>query len=196
LAIFRALPIVIAMLVSFALTIAYEYWQHRTDSMVSMAPIAPPADERPTAPPRYSALAGNDGRPTAHMRTMAPRIPVDAQPSAAAISAPPSNDDGPMLPVIFSIVSRDVYGAEETPDGSMQNVTNKVTEVLLVNSSDQRLNITATEVDSDHGISQAQISIAEGAQRRIGVNQGLKMASGAEITLRSNPYRDLKQQVP
>lgn len=101
-----------------------------------------------------------------------------------------------MLPVIFSIVSRDVYGAEETPDGSMQNVTNKVTEVLLVNSSDQRLNITATEVDSDHGISQAQISIAEGAQRRIGVNQGLKMASGAEITLRSNPYRDLKQQVP
>jgi hypothetical protein len=124
--------------------------------------------------------------------------PSDRPPPAhQAPETPPSNYDGPDLPIVFAFSERSVYTTEEGADGKMVNVSKRVKEGIIFNSSDKPLNITATEVNiATQETSQTQFVLSGGTQRHFGAEQGLKMLSGDQMTLRSAAYKDSVQQVP
>ena len=114
-----------------------------------------------------------------------------------AEETPPSNYDGPDLPVVFAFSERAVYTTEEDGDGKMINVSKRVKEGIISNSSDKPLSITATEVNiATQETSQTQFVLSAGTQKHFGSDQGLKMISGDQMTLRSPTFRDSVQQIP
>jgi hypothetical protein len=118
-------------------------------------------------------------------------------PSNQAQEMPTSNYDGPDLPVVFAFSERATYTAEENDEGKLVNVSKQVKEGIISNSSDGPLTITATEVNiATQETSQTQFVLSAGTQKHFGSDQGLKMISGDQLTLRSPSYRDFSQQIP
>jgi hypothetical protein len=161
----------------------------------TIAPATAPAIA--PAVQQAAPIVNDEAAPAIHDRVAVVPSHAPIADSAPPIVTPPSNYDGPPMQVIFSIVNRNIYATEDDSDGVTRNVTKNVNEVILVNSSDQPLTITATELNpSTQETVQAQFFMAVGMQRHIGPDQGLKMLSGDEITLRSPSYRDLTQSIP
>ena len=66
-----------------------------------------------------------------------------------------------------------------------------------MNESDQSFNITAIEVNlATLEASQAGFLLAKGAQKHFGIDDGLKMQSGDQLTLRSAGFRDMTRTIP
>jgi len=118
-------------------------------------------------------------------------------PISQAQETPASDDYGPELPVVFAFSERYVYTTEEDADGQTANVSKRVKEGIISNSSDKPLTITATEVNiATQETSQAQFVLSVGMQKHFGSDQGLKMISGDQMTLRSPTYRESVLQIP
>ena len=113
-------------------------------------------------------------------------------------SAPESpNYDAPELPIVFAFAERMLYTTEENDSGSLVNVSKRIKEGVITNSSDKPLSITAIEVNlPTQETSQIQLLLGAGAQKHFGPEQGLKMISGDQLTLRSASYRESVQQIP
>jgi len=183
--------IVATMIVSFSLSFAAMWWQRRAAMLA--VPVLITKTPRPSAPSIAPAFAP----PAPSKDSPHPPVPVTAPAAATAIDAPSNNYDGPELPVIFSVLSKSVYTAEEDAQGAAVNVTKNVNEAIVVNSSDKPLTIIVTEVNiPTQEASQAQLVLPPGGQRHFGENDGLKMVSGDQLTLRSPSYRDLTRQIP
>jgi hypothetical protein len=197
----RILPIVSVMLVSFVLTLAYGYWRQRPAPAAAATATAPSPVSRDGVPmieraaPPGTIGAENGSAPPARPVTAA-KDDTQQKPKARQIVVPPRNVDGPTMPVVFSISSRVVNEAEDVP-GVAQAGSRRILEGVVYNSSDQNLQLTITEQNPETlDISQTQVLVLAGVQQRFGADDGLKMASGAEVTLHSDPYRDQSQRVP
>jgi hypothetical protein len=185
------LHITLTLLIGIALGCGVLYWSgNRTTPAPSASiPPAPPAalPRAPDAPSILKPVVAQSierasGRP-------ASRDPVQ--------ETPPSNYDGPDLPVAFAIAERFLYTTEENDEGSMINVSKRVKEGIISNSSDKPLTITAIEVNiATQDASQTQFVLSGGTQMHFGPDQGLKMISGDQMTLRSPSYKDFVQQIP
>jgi hypothetical protein len=186
------LHITLTLLVGVAIACGALYWSGKNPSP---APLTATSPSTPAAPlPRA---------------TVAPTIPTPmlAQPVESARDrpvsktqvqeSPPSNYDGPDLPVEFAFSERSVYTTEDNAEGNMINVSKRVKEAIVTNTSDKPLTITATEVNiATQETSQAQFVLSAGTQKHFGTDQGLKMISGDQMTLRSPSYKDLVQPIP
>jgi len=127
----------------------------------------------------------------------ADRASVPPVPGNRAQETPSDNYDGPDLPIVFAFSERATYTAEENDEGKLVNVSRQVKEGIISNSSGEPLTITATEVNiATQETSQTQFVLSAGTQKHFGSDQGLKMISGDQLTLRSPSYRDFSQQIP
>jgi hypothetical protein len=168
-------------------------WRQRAamESQVTVTAPAAPADGTPSV--------GSSSPAPRHSFAESPRLiaaPARAANSRApAIETPPSNDDGPELPVALSIVNKDVYIRNESTD--FVAVRRNVNEAIVSNSGDKPLVITAIETYiPTQEASQTQFSLAKGGQKHFGVEDGLNMLAGDQLTLRSPSFRELSQQIP
>jgi hypothetical protein len=184
------LQITVTVLAGVAVSCAALYWQsHGTrpqskithPSAVIESPATTPESSRPATLPTPAAIP----KATAPI----PQRKDDAIPT--------DNYTGADLPVVFAFSERTVYTTEEQADGEPVNVTKKIKEAIISNSSDQMLTITATEVNiPTQESSIAQIVLPAGTQKHFGLDEGLKMISGDQVTLRSPSYRNLVQLIP
>ncbi len=101
------------------------------------------------------------------------------------------------MPLVFEAVHNTVYVKEEDADGTTHHVNKEISEGIIVNESDQSFNITAIEVNlSTLETSKAGFLLAKGAQKHFGIDDGLKMQSGDQLTLRSAGFRDMTRTIP
>ena len=185
------LHITLTLLIGVAIGCGALYWSARkaapaplTSTNLSTPATLPSAPVAPSIPKPIAV------RPVEHANDRPP-------PADQAEETPPSNYDGPDLPVVFAFSERSVYTTEEGADGKMVNVSKRVKEGIIFNSSDKALTITATEVNiATQETLQTQFVLNAGTQRHFGSEQGLKMISGDQMTLRSATYRDSVQQIP
>jgi hypothetical protein len=190
------LHITLTVLIGVALSCGALYWSDKTAAPAPTAStMRPPSKSTPAptialpnAPPAILRSIVPESDPAGDGRTAAnPRPP----------EIPPSNYDGPELPIVFAFSERATYTAEENDEGKLVNVSKQIKEGIISNSSDKPLAITATEVNiATQETSQAQFVVSAGAQKHFGSDQGLKMISGDQMTLRSPAYKDFVQQIP
>jgi hypothetical protein len=182
------LHITLTLLVGVAVACGVLYWSGRNAAPARVASTSSSPAPLPNAP-------------------VAPSIPAVVQPiervqdrpvsRIQAQETPPGNYDRPDLPVIFAFAERSLYVAEENDQGEMINVSKRVKEGVITNSSDKPLTITALEVNiPTQDTAQTQFVLSAGAQRHFGADQGLKMISGDQMTLRSPSFKDLVQPIP
>jgi hypothetical protein len=70
-------------------------------------------------------------------------------------------------------------------------------EGRVVNTSGEPLIIEVRVLSaSTHYTTQAQVSVGAKVQTRFGIDDGLDMQSGDQVTLRSDPFRDQTVQIP
>jgi hypothetical protein len=190
------LHITLTVLISVAVSCGALYWSDKTATPApraftpaAAAPVAPSAEN--TSPTPRPVLVQPIEVASAKVQERAPAAAPKAQ------ETPPSNYDGPVLPVVFAFSERYVYTTEDNEEGNPVNVSKRVKEGIISNTSDKPLTITATEVNiATQETSQTQIVLGAGAQKHFGTDMGLKMISGDQMTLRSLSYRDLVQQIP
>lgn len=181
-------------LLTFSVCLAVIWWQNRSAEPRAMKQTAEPAAavvEAPAAAPIAGAV-----RPAPRDESSAPQHLSD-QSGPPPIVIPPSNVDGPALPVLLNIYSRRVYTTEEDSEGASHHAWKNVMEAAVTNTSDKPLTVTAIEVNLPTlESSQIQFALAGNGQKHIGTDDGLKMLPGDEITLRSPSFRDFTQQIP
>jgi len=190
------LHITLTVLISVAVSCGALYWSDKTATPApraftpaAAAPVAPSAEN--TSPTPRPVLVQPIEVASAKVQERAPAAAPKAQ------ETPPSNYDGPVLPVVFAFSERYVYTTEDNEEGNPVNVSKRVKEGIISNTSDKPLTITATEVNiATQETSQTQFVLGAGTQRHFGTDMGLKMISGDQMTLRSLSYRDLVQQIP
>ena len=101
------------------------------------------------------------------------------------------------MPLVFEAVHNTVYVKEEDADGIVRHVNKDVSEGIIMNESDHSFSITAIEVNlSTLETSKAGFLLAKGAQKHFGIDDGLKMQSGDQLTLRSAGFRDMTRTIP
>ena len=189
------LHITLTALISVALSCGALYWSDkiatpapRAFTPAAAAPVAPAAED--TSPTPRPVLAQPIEVASAKVQERQPAAPK-------AQEAPPSNYDGPVLPIVFAFSERSVYTTEDNDEGNPVNVSKRVKEGIISNTSDKPLTITATEVNiATQETSQTQVVLGAGTQKHFGTDLGLKMISGDQMTLRSPSYRELVQQIP
>jgi len=183
------LHITLTLLIGVGVACGVLYWSGRHAAPPPLVFASPPASlPRPPA----AVLLPKPAIAQPVERT-SERLPPNSQ--AQETSA--GNFDAPELPVVFAFSERSVYTTEEDAEGKMANVSKHVKEGIISNSSDKPLTITATEVDvATQEASQTQFVLSAGMQKHFGSDQGLKMISGDQITLRSPAYRESVQQIP
>jgi hypothetical protein len=184
------------MAVTFSLVFAYQWSQRRRTELPTVARVLqapapvfrPPTMAPPQAqPPSVAAVPES---------LSSPKRPEGA-PAPPPEDIPPKNDDGPEMPLVFEAVHNTVYVKEEDADGTSHHVNKEVSEGIIVNESDQSFNITAIEVNlSTLETSKAGFLLAKGAQKHFGIDDGLKMQSGDQLTLRSAGFRDMTRTIP
>lgn len=188
------LHITLTLLIGVALGCGVLYWSGK--NAATAPPTSTSAAELPatvaTAPPIPKPVIAPPIEPR-NERARDDRPPAGAH----AEETPPSNYDGPDLPIVFAFSERSIYTSEEEADGNLVNASKRVKEGIISNSSDKPLTITATEVNiATQETSQAQFVLSGGSQKHFGSDQGLKMNPGDQVTLRSPSYKDFVQQIP
>jgi hypothetical protein len=185
--------IIATMILSFSCAFALMWWQRKPEPWSSLAPESAPA--RPlVAVPAYAdtgaqfAAARDPGNTGVAVKRVA------AKAAEADAETPPSNYDGPPLPVVFVLGKSHVY--EEEPDGGAAT-RKRLNEGIIFNSSDKPLTLTAIEVNlPTMETSQAQFVLTPGMQKHFSVDDGLKMISGDQITLRASSFQDMTKSIP
>jgi hypothetical protein len=184
------LHITLTLLIGVAVACGVLYWSGK-----SAAPAPFAAASQPATPPPRAPVAPTIPKPVIAQ----PVEPVHDQPASSiqVQETPPSIYDGPDLPVVFAFSERSDYTAEENDQGDLINVSKRVKEGIITNSSDKPLTIIAIEVNiPTQDTSQTQFVLGGGAQKHFGADQGLKMISGDQMTLRSPSFKDLVQPIP
>jgi hypothetical protein len=186
------LHVTLTLLIGVALTCGVLYWSGRNAGLApAVEPVAATSPPTPLPPAPVSPL---------NLEPVAPQPEPVRDPPASRVQAQetsPANYDGPDLPIVFAFSARSIYTTEEDTDGNLSNVSKRVTEGVISNSSGKPLTITATEVNiATQETSQTQFVLSPGTQKHFGLDQGLKMISGDQMTLRSPTYKDFVQQVP
>jgi hypothetical protein len=189
--------IIVTMAVIFAATFGLLWWQrHRAEPATARVPVS-----SSRAMPSLPAQVPMEEAPVAGGLRPMPAPPVRSKmlppPVAKPAQDPPSNHDGPALPVIFQVINKSVFEKEKDAEGNMERVTRRVNRGVVINSSDQPLLITASEVNlATLDTQRTQFVLGPAMQKYIGPSDGLNMESGDQITLRAENYRDLAQQIP
>jgi len=203
---YQTAGIVATMIVMFAGS--YAIMSPRRQSFTNERPSPQRTPERRESPsdgpyPRNAAAISarvSGGIAAVNIATAAPTVQGKPKVITGAVidtTVPSENHDGPPLPVMFNIINKRMYTAEESVEGVMQNFTRQVNEAVIFNSSGEALTITVLDVDvPTQQKSQAQFVLMPGAQKHFGVDQGLKMQSGDQITLRCAGFHDLESQIP
>jgi len=188
-----------ALVAWFCVCFAYQWW-HRdrnagpteTAAAIELPPVAAPAAERtpvrpaglafpPTAAGASPPLAPReDGRP----RRLAPLPAPSAEP-----------EDAGEMPVVVGFVHKtDIFRDSSTDYETQRRVVN---EGIVSTADDKPLTITVIDTDvPTQESSQATFVLPKGGEKHFGMHDGLTMASGDQLTLRSPPYRDRVQQIP
>jgi hypothetical protein len=183
------LHITLTLLIGVAVACGVLYWSGKN---AAPAPIPSTSPATPLPPAPVAPLI-----PTPMVAGPADRASVPPVPGNRAQETPSDNYDGPDLPIVFAFSERATYTAEENDEGKLVNVSRQVKEGIISNSSGEPLTITATEVNiATQETSQTQFVLSAGTQKHFGSNQGLKMLSGDQLTLRSPSYKDFSQQIP
>ena len=169
--------ITLTIIVTFAVSFAFLYWKQSARQRPILA--APVAMRQAEHPQRTPSLPGTE---PARAEAAAPARPAQPTPE------PTSDVGGPALPVLYKISERTV----RTGDADSPGETARVGEVQLANSSDQPLFITVIDVNlPTMETSQTQIMLGPNAEAQVGADNGLKMQSGDQITLRSPGFSEL-----
>ncbi len=192
---------IITMAVSFAISFSILWWQRKTaDLAVPTADLVRAArtssvESMQISRPAQQSLPALSRPPSADPAGSISR-PAAAGKESPATEIPPNNYDGPELPVMFVFgTSPMVVNPEEGSGGS--RTVKEMNDGIVSNLSENPLSLTVTEVNvPTQETWQAQISIGKGGMVHFGVNQGLKMQSGDQITLRSPSFRDLTRDIP
>jgi hypothetical protein len=198
-------PAVVATtIVSFAVSYAVLSW--RPPGLAPQTQEAPgrgaggTADERMGPGPGPGIASSSSMQVAENSGAGSLAAPAKRAVATAAVldtTVPPSNYEGLPLPVMFNIVNKSVYTTEETPQGTTESMTKRVNEAIIFNTSEGSLSITVLDVNvPTQETSQTQFMLPKGAQKHFGVDQGLKMQSGDQITLRSANFRDLETRIP
>ncbi len=108
---------------------------------------------------------------------------------------PPANDSGPDMPVVVGVVHKqDVFRDSST---HFEAVWKKVNEGIISNGADRPLTVTVIDTDvPTQETTQATFVLPPRGMKHFGVPDGLTMASGDQLILRSPSYRDVTRQVP
>jgi hypothetical protein len=174
---FRA-SIVVTMLATFALSLGVMLWQRRAEEapMPNPATLTSAVGQRPATPVAASASL---------VQSVAQPVPVQEERKLTSLAngAPvPSSTDPAQMPVQIVFKHRDRL--------------NKF-EARIVNTSGDSLSIDVSVLSaSTHHASQTQVDVGAYLQSRFGIDDGLDMQSGDQVTLRRHPYRDLVMQIP
>jgi hypothetical protein len=190
------LHITLTLLIGVALGCGVLYWSGRSAAPAPLALTRVPA----TSVPATVAVDPSIPKPVT-AQPIEPKIErVRDDLPVARIQpqeTPPTNYDGPDLPIVFAFSERSLYTTEEDAEGNLVNASKRVKEGIISNSSDKPLTITATEVNiATQETSQTQFVLSGGTQKHFGTEQGLKMIAGDQMTLRSLSYKDFVQQIP
>jgi hypothetical protein len=161
--------IVALVVLSFGLTLAIQWIRQVPRApLQSLAAVVATSGGRPaTAAASPSAAAAVAARSA--------RVP------APAIEVPPSEDNGPALPVLFAISS--------VRSGVARQVD-------VQNNSDGPLDITVVAMDGPtQERTVAQMFLPPNSEEHVGSESGLRLEPGYQVTLRSSGYRELNQTV-
>ena len=190
---------IITMAVSFAVTFSILWWQRKTADLT--APMAGLTHTARTSSPESMPTGGPEQQPLpiASRGASAEASSVSKQGAAhkeSQAEAPANNYDAPELPVMFVFGTSPMIVQPEEGSGGVRAVK-EMNDGIVSNLSENPLSLAVTEVNvSTQETWQAQISLAKGGMMHFGVNQGLKMQSGDQITLRSPSFRDLTRDIP
>jgi hypothetical protein len=185
------LHVTLTVLIGVALGCGALYWSGK-----SAAPAPPtPTNSAVMVEPPAVHTTESASLPIVHPPVQTETVPVRPGPNTALPETP--NYDAPELPIVFAFSERTLYTTEENDAGSLVNVSKRIKEGVITNSSDKPLSVTAIEVNlPTQETSQIQLLLGAGAQKHFGPEQGLKMISGDQLTLRSASYRESVQQIP
>lgn len=178
----------VTMLVSFALSLGVMLWQRGPRPFIGSGP-APQA-----AVPVQRA--GTDRNPmTASPERSVPRSPpvIDAPQPAG-----PTSLRTPARPASASTASDSTDPAEMPVQivFKHRDRLNKF-EGRVVNTSGEPLTLDVRVISgSTHYASQTQVSVGAYVQSHFGIDDGLDMQSGDQVTLQSHPFRDQVIKIP
>jgi hypothetical protein len=179
--------IIATMVLSFSVSFAFMWWQRKAPELPPTTPLA----ARAVAHAPIAAPLLPPSPPTDAPRAFPPAVKDTAAPPPN--QAPARNDFAPELPVIFGIIKKSVYSAEEDGTGN----STKVNEGIVSNTSDKSLTLAVTEVNiPTQETTAAEVVVPRGTQKHFGAELGLKMLSGDQLTLRNPAYQDLTRQIP
>jgi hypothetical protein len=172
---FRA-SIVVTMLATFALSLGVMLWNRGSAEAPSYAIAAPSANQREPPPVLAPApLAPSVARPP----TVKEEQKAVTVPSGVSLATPA---DPVQLPVEV------VFKRRERLNKFEGRIANTSGDPLLI---DVRVLNAST-----HYTSQAQVSVGAYIQTRFGIDDGLDMQSGDQVTLKSDLFRDQVLQIP
>lgn len=171
---FRAM-IVVTMLATFALSLGVMLW-NRGSEAPPYAIAAPSVSQREPPPVQAPApLAPSVARPL----TVKEEQKAASVPNGVGLATPA---DPARLPVEV------VFKRRERLNKFEGRIVNTSGDPLLI---DVRVLSAST-----HYTSQAQVSVGAYIQTRFGIDDGLDMQSGDQVTLKSNLFRDQVLQIP
>jgi hypothetical protein len=195
----QTLTIVVAMIVSFVVTVAMLLPQQRGDSLrLASLGRASGGGERQALATRAGQPAAPAPVPAPAMPAAAPAAPIVAASRAAAddTAAPPAaslqrHAEGPELPLIVTIRDKALVTAEERAAGIPKKL------VTLFNSSGKPLDLSVIDLNPPtQESSSSRLNLRGGMQGYSGTDSGLKMSSGDELVIQSPGYRDMSLTVP
>jgi len=187
------LSLSLIMIVSFCISFGL-MWRQRQAVEPSAPELAVSTAQRP--PPGRVASAG--APPPASTLPQAPSAAARAAVSVSrtAEAEPTQADqDGGEPPVMFALVKTTAYVREEGGDGPYRVVP--ANEVVVTSLSDKPLSVTVIDLHlPTMEAAQSEFTLPKSIQKHVGVEQGLKMLSGDQITLRTPPFKDIVQMIP
>ncbi len=185
----KNIAIAAGLLAVFCASFSIMWWQrNHIDAAPAIESAAVPPPQAAARPALPLAWAEPAAQPPAE------RASVMSRP-AAITPAPASEEVDDDLPVIVGIVKKsDMFRDSST---NYEAVRKDVYEGVVSTASDKPLTITVIDTDvPTQESSQATFVLASRGERHFGMHDGLTMASGDQLTLRSPPYRDVVQQIP
>jgi hypothetical protein len=175
------------MVLSFAVTIAVKWPGRAAREPVPSAGL--------TLPNRRVSAGLVRQSPRTLVAHIAPPSPAYAQ--APAIEVPPSDNTGPILPLMFAISSHPGSRQDAADDDPNPTAQPLARQVDLVNNSSVALKVTVLAMNlPTQQTTRAELFLPPNAQAHMGSESGLKLESGDQVILRSRGYQELTETVP
>jgi len=193
----QTLTLAVAMMVSFAVTVALLLPQQGNDTARSSSAVSaaarPEIPARATRPAPVAAQAPPEAIPPATPSLPRPEAsrPAAATTDAASATSLTRSFDGPELPLIVTIRDQALVTADERAAGVPKKL------VTLFNSSGKPLDLTLTDLNvPTQESSRSRLHLRAGMQGFAGTDSGLNMSAGDELVIQSPGFRDMSITVP